>query len=124
MDKKLVLVIDDQEDLRFILKFDLQKNGYEVIQAGSGEEGIEKARTSRPDIILLDRKMPGIDGVETCRKLKRDDLTKDIPVLMISGRSLVEELKEALQVGAAGYIVKPFKFEDVISKISEVLNPA
>ena len=68
--------------------------------------------------------MPGRDGVETCRKLKRDDLTKDIPVLMISGRSLVEELKEALQVGAAGYIVKPFKFEDVISKISEVLNPA
>ena len=121
MQNKVILIIDDQDDLRFILIFDLKKEGFKVIQAKNGEEGIESARLNRPDLILLDRKMQGIDGVETCRRLKADEATKSIPVLMLSGKAQKDELEEALREGASGYIVKPFKFEELLKKISETI---
>ncbi|MBN1521783.1 MAG: response regulator [Candidatus Aureabacteria bacterium] len=117
MFQKKILVIDDQDDLRFILCFDLKKQGYDVLSANCGEKGIESARESRPDLIILDRKMPLMDGLETCRRLKADPATKDIPVLILSGKSQRGELDEALQAGAADYVIKPFQFDELMKKI-------
>ncbi len=122
MSEKVILIIDDQDDLRFILKFDLLKRGYKAIEAKNGEKGIEIAKADKPDIILLDRKMPGLSGLETCKRLKADESTKNIPVLMLSGLSEKEEINDAIKEGAAGCIIKPFKFDDLIKRIIELIG--
>ena len=118
--EKTILIIDDQKDFRFILTFDLKKNGYKTIEAENGEKGIEIAKSAIPDLILLDRKMPGADGIEVCKRLKADNVTKDIPVLMITGKSQTGELTECLEAGAVGILTKPFKFENLLSKIKNI----
>ena len=122
MENKTVLIIDDQDDLRFILSFDLKKKGYQAIQAKNGKEGIDLAKKSMPGIILLDRKMPEMDGLETCRKIKEDESIKHIPVLMVSGKAQKDELHQAVEAGAAGYIIKPFKFDELFKKIQEIMR--
>ncbi|MBN1522182.1 MAG: response regulator [Candidatus Aureabacteria bacterium] len=122
MGEKTILIVDDHGALRYILSFDLQKKGFKTVTAGSGEKGIEIAQKERPDLILLDAMMPGIDGFETCRRLKKDDSTKDIPVLMVTAKSQREDVLEGLQSGAVSYMVKPFKFEELFSKIVEIIG--
>ena len=122
MGEKTILIVDDHGALRYILSFDLQKKGFKTVTAGSGEKGIELAQKDLPDLILLDAMMPGIDGFETCRRLKKDDTTKDIPVLMVTAKSQREDVLEGLQAGAVSYMVKPFKFEELFSKIVEIIG--
>ena len=122
MGEKTILIVDDHGALRYILSFDLQKKGFKTVTAGSGEKGIEIAQKDRPDLILLDAMMPGIDGFETCRRLKKDDTTKDIPVLMVTAKSQREDVLEGLQAGAVSYMVKPFKFEELFAKIVEIIG--
>ena len=122
MGEKTILIVDDHGALRYILSFDLQKKGFKTVTAGSGEKGIEIAQKDRPDLILLDAMMPGIDGFETCRRLKKEDDTKDIPVLMVTAKSQREDVLEGLQAGAVSYMVKPFKFEELFAKIVEIIG--
>ena len=122
MGEKTILIVDDHGALRYILSFDLQKKGFKTITAGSGEKGIEIALKDKPDLILLDAMMPGIDGFETCRRLKKEEDTKDIPVLMVTAKSQREDVLEGLQAGAVSYMVKPFKFEELFAKIVEVIG--
>ena len=122
MGEKTILIVDDHGALRYILSFDLQKKGFKTITAGSGEKGIEIALKDKPDLILLDAMMPGIDGFETCRRLKKEEDTKDIPVLMVTAKSQREDVLAGLQAGAVSYMVKPFKFEELFAKIVEVIG--
>ena len=122
MGEKTILIVDDHGALRYILSFDLQKKGFKTITAGSGEKGIEVALKDHPDLILLDAMMPGIDGFETCRRLKKEEVTKDIPVLMVTAKSQREDVLEGLQAGAVSYMVKPFKFEELFAKIVEIIG--
>ncbi|MCK5707438.1 MAG: response regulator [Candidatus Aureabacteria bacterium] len=122
MGEKAILIVDDHGALRYILSFDLQKKGFKTITAGSGEKGIELAQKDKPDLILLDAMMPGIDGFETCRRLKQDEDTKNIPVLMVTAKSQREDVLEGLQAGAVSYMVKPFKFEELFNKIVEIIG--
>jgi DNA-binding response OmpR family regulator len=122
MGEKTILIVDDHGALRYILSFDLQKKGFKTITAGSGEKGIEMAEKDHPDLILLDAMMPGIDGFETCRRLKKNDSVKDIPVLMVTAKSQREDVLEGLQAGAVSYMVKPFKFEELFNKIVEIIG--
>jgi len=124
MSEKKILIIDDHGALRYILSFDLQKKGFKTLTAGTGEKGIEIAKEELPALILLDAMMPGIDGFETCRRLKAMDETKDIPVLMVTAKSQRKDVLEGLQCGALSYLVKPFKFEELYEKIVEVIGEA
>ncbi|MBN2145345.1 MAG: response regulator [Candidatus Aureabacteria bacterium] len=123
MGEKSILIIDDHGALRYILSFDLQKKGFKTLTAGNGEKGIEIAAAEKPDMILLDAMMPGIDGFETCRRLKLNEVTKNIPIVMVTAKSQRKDVLEGLQSGATSYMVKPFKFEELYNKIVEIVGP-
>ena len=106
MGEKTILIVDDHGALRYILSFDLQKKGFKTITAGSGEKGIEVAQKDSPDLILLDAMMPGIDGYQTCERLKADDRTRDIPVMFISALNDSFDKVKAFTAGGVDYIGK------------------
>ncbi len=122
MTEKIILIIDDHGALRYVLSFDLQKKGYKTLTAGNGENGIEIALAEKPDLILLDAMMPGIDGFETCRRLKATEDTKNIPVIMVTAKSQRKDVLDGFQSGVTSYMVKPFKFEELYNKIVEVIG--
>jgi two-component system phosphate regulon response regulator PhoB len=116
-----ILVADDDEDLLQALDFTLSQNGYNVIQAKDGAETIVEALESKPDLILLDIMMPNLDGFTACRELKNREDTKRIPIIMLTAKGEVEDIKTAFKVGANDYVVKPFIMEQVLEKIEELL---
>ena len=116
-----ILVADDDEDLLQALDFTLSQNGYNVIQAKDGAETIVEALESKPDLILLDIMMPDLDGFIACRELKNREDTKRIPIIMLTAKGEVEDIKTAFKAGANDYVVKPFIMEQVLEKIEEFL---
>ncbi len=116
-----ILVADDDEDLLQALDFTLSQNGYNVIQAKDGAETIVRTLELKPDIILLDIMMPDLDGFTACRELKNREDTKRIPIIMLTAKGEVEDIKTAFRVGANDYVVKPFLMEQVLEKIEEFL---
>ena len=104
-----VLLIDDEADIRSVGRLSLEKvGGWDVVDAGSGEEGIELARREQPDAILLDAMMPGIDGPATIERLKASKETSGIPVLFVTAKLQAADRERYLQLGAKGVIAKPF----------------
>ncbi|MGC4080180.1 MAG: response regulator [Rubrivivax sp.] len=103
-----ILSIEDQPDIRRLIRMTLEFKGYEVVEAGDGMQGLELARQSPPDLILLDVMMPGIDGHEVARRLQADARTRDVPVVMISALGQTVEVEAGLMSGALHYLVKPF----------------
>jgi len=116
-----ILVIDDDRDLRATVELRFSVAGFEVLQAGTGEEGIKLARSGRPLAIILDVNMPGIDGFETCRRLRADPKTASIPVIMLTTCSRVGELEEGLQAGADTYLTKPFDGPELVGEVMEIV---
>jgi two-component system alkaline phosphatase synthesis response regulator PhoP len=106
--KKTVLIIDDEVGLRNLLKFRLASFGYEVLLAEDGYAGLELAKESRPDLIILDIMMPYFNGLEVCRKLKSDYATKDIPVVFLSVLAQREDLEAGKEAGAEFFLTKPY----------------
>lgn len=115
-----ILVVDDAELDRTTLQKILQKNGYEVITAVDGPDGIQKAKTEAPDCIIMDVVMPTLSGFEAVRLLGSAPDTKHIPVIICSTKGLQTDQKWGLRIGAKDYIVKPIKEEDVITKLKLV----
>jgi CheY-like chemotaxis protein len=108
---KMILVVDDEEDILFILKNVLVKKGYSVREAYSGEECLEILKKEKPDLIFMDIMMPGIDGWEAARKIKSDPKTKDIPISMLSVKSDPEDFKRSREyAGADDHLSKPVDF--------------
>lgn len=118
-----ILLIDDDEALTTIFTAALTKEGYQIIVTNTGQEGLDKAETESPNLILLDQIMPDYSGNEVLKKLKANEKTKDIPVVILSNFSQEDLVKEALNQGAADYIFK-FQVEpkDVVQKINNVLS--
>jgi DNA-binding response OmpR family regulator len=116
-----ILVADDDEDLIQALNFTLSQNGYQVIQARDGAETIVKTLELKPDVILLDIMMPHLDGFSACRELKNREETKDVPIIMLTAKGEIEDIKTAFKAGANDYVVKPFMMEQVLEKIEEFL---
>src|SRR3989338_5031088 len=114
---KKILVIDDEQDLVDMLEITLESEGYEVLKAYDGHEGLEKSRESKPDLILLDVMLPKMDGYQVCRLLKFDDSSKDIPIVMLTARNQKQDRLTGKRVGADEYLVKPFSNEDLLKKI-------
>ena len=117
-----ILVVDDQPDNVFILQDRLENEGYEVITAYDGPAGIEKAKNENPDLVLLDVMMPGMSGFEACKIITTSDTTKDIPVILVTALTSVEDIKEGLNAGAFDYIKKPFNKTELIARIKSALR--
>jgi CheY-like chemotaxis protein len=121
MAEKILLVDDNTTNLQVLFQA-LSPEGYELLVAQSGEQALETAAEAKPDLVLLDVKMPGIDGFETFRRLRAGEATAEIPVVFISAHANVESMDEAKVLGAEGYLTKPFQFDEVIAKVREVLG--
>jgi CheY-like chemotaxis protein len=121
MAKRILLVDDNTTNLQVLFQA-LSPEGYELLVAQSGEDALETAQSAMPDLLLLDVKMPGIDGFETFRRLKAESGTAAIPVIFLSAHANVESIEQAGALGAEGYLTKPFDFDVIIAKVREVLG--
>jgi two-component system NtrC family sensor kinase len=117
-----VLLVDDNTTNLQVLFQALSPEGYELLVAQSGEQALESALEAKPHLILLDVKMPGIDGFETFRRLRAAEETASIPVLFLSAHANVESIEEAGTLGAEGYFTKPFQFDEITAKVRELLD--
>jgi len=117
-----LLVIEDEEDILELLTYNLKREGYEVQGAASGEDGLEKARRKRPDLILLDLMLPGLDGLAVCRALKSGPDTRDIPIIMVSAKGEEADVVVGLELGADDYVTKPFSPRLLLARIRAVLR--
>lgn len=112
-----VLIVDDIRSEVQLIANELAPRGYECLQASSGTEALERARLERPNLILLDIVMPGQDGFATCRQLKKDPVTKDIPVVIVSSKRGESDRFWGQKQGAAEYLCKPFSPDDLVSMV-------
>jgi len=124
MAKGKILVVDDEIYIVHILDFSLGMEGYEVLTALDGEQAIEKAHAEKPDLIVLDIMMPKLDGYETCKALKGDPATREIPVILLSAKGRNVDQKIGFEVGADDYITKPFSPREVSARVTAVLRRA
>src|SRR5438270_7458960 len=122
MAKGKILVVDDEIYIVHILDFSLGMEGYEVITALDGEQGLEKARSEHPDLIVLDIMMPRLDGYETCKMLKAGPETRHIPVILLSAKGRNVDQKVGFEVGADDYITKPFSPRKLVERINAILG--
>ena len=119
---KKILVIDDLPENVFILQDRLVQEGYEVITAYDGNEGIEKAYATLPDLILLDVMMPDISGFEVCKILTNNEKTKHIPIILVTAKASAEDTKEGLESGAFDYVKKPFNRIELMARVKSALK--
>ena len=124
MDNYKILIVDDDSDIVETMVFALQRRSFNVITAFNGVDGLIKAKYEQPDIIILDLMMPKMDGFEVCAKLKSDETTKRIPVIVFTARNDKDAHYKVFKCGNDDYIVKPFKLPDLITKINKVLLSA
>lgn len=117
MSVKRVLVVDDSPTERFFLSDLLRKNGYEVITAESGEQGVALAKSEQPDLVLMDVVMPGLNGFQATRQLSRDPATQKIPVIMCTTKDQETDRVWGMRQGAVEYVVKPVEAEVLLGKI-------
>jgi DNA-binding response OmpR family regulator len=119
-DKKIILVVDDEEDLREAMKFQLQANGFDVITASDGIEALERLKEKTPDLILLDVNMPRMTGLEFCNHIKDENGELNPAVLIVSARANIEEAFKGLNI--KGLIIKPFDLDELINKAKEIIS--
>lgn len=120
--KKSILVIDDDDDILNLIKIILSNKGYVIHTALSGEDGIKMAIKNKPDLILLDIMMPVMDGWEILKMLHTDEITRKIPVAMLTCKTDVKNKLIGLQEGAIDYITKPFSPEELVSRVNDVFR--
>ncbi len=116
----LVLVVDDERDLRTLLEFNLRQAGYQVAQAATGAEALARARSLRPQVIILDLNLPDVSGTDVCRLLKSDESTRGIPILMLTARGSEADRIAGLELGADDYVCKPFSVREVLLRVEAV----
>ena len=123
-EKKIILVIDDNADIRDLIQLICEKAGKIVMQSQDGEKGLAQIKVQRPDLILLDTTMPGISGLDVLTAIRqdRDSEISAIPVVMLTSNSAAADIKKAYEIGASSYIVKPFKREKILAEIDLLLQ--
>ncbi len=121
MSSAKILVVDDEPQIRRMMRITLSGSGYLVYEARSGEEALEKFRAHLPDLVILDLNMPGVDGLEVCRELR---LGSDVPVIILTVRNAESEKVEALDAGADDYVTKPFGMQELLARIRAALRRA
>jgi two-component system phosphate regulon response regulator PhoB len=122
MAKEKILVVDDEEDILELLKFNLSREGYQLLCATTGEQALKLSQSEIPDLILLDLMLPGIDGLEVAKLLKMNSKTKDVPVVMLTAKGEEADIVTGLELGADDYITKPFSPRIVLARVKAVLR--
>jgi DNA-binding response OmpR family regulator len=121
---RTILTIEDQPDIRRLIRMTLEFKGFEVIEAGGGAEGLELARRHAPDLILLDVMMPGVDGLSVGRSLLADPVLSRIPVVMLSALGTPRDMDAGLAAGARAYLVKPFGPWELLALVDQLIEQA
>ena len=122
MPKEKILVVDDEEDILELLRFNLSREGCQVFCALSGEEALRLVRTEIPDLVVLDLMLPGIDGLEVTRRLKSDPNTKHLPIVMLTAKGEEADIVTGLELGADDYVTKPFSPRILVARVRAVLR--
>jgi len=117
-----ILIVDDEPAIVEALSLRLGANGYEVISAADGVEGLQKARTEKPDLIILDIMLPKMDGLKVCRMLKFDEKHGSIPIILLTAKVQQLDLEQGKEAGADAYMTKPFRSDELLAKIKELLD--
>lgn len=122
MAKTSILVVDDEEDIRELVGFHLNREGFEVLFADSGEKAIDTAQAKLPNLLVLDLMLPGLDGLEVCKKLKSSSKTMHIPIIMLTAKGEESDIVSGLELGADDYITKPFSPKVLVARIRAILR--
>lgn len=118
---KRILVIEDNETNIYLVSFILKKNGLEVIEARSGEEGVELAIKEKPDLILMDIQLPGIDGLEATRRIRESEAEEEVPIVALTSYAMTGDRDKSLAAGCTGYIEKPINPDTFMGEIEKYL---
>lgn len=122
MSKETILVVDDEEDILELVRFHLSREGYDVLCAETGEEAWRKIRENHIDLLVIDLMLPGIDGLELTRRLKRDQQTRSIPVVMLTAKGEEVDIVTGLELGADDYVTKPFSPRVLVARLRAVIR--
>ena len=122
MSKEKILVVDDEQDLVKLVRFNLEKDGYKVVTAYNGEDALFLARKERPELVILDLMLPGIDGLEVCKKLKADPELANIAIVMLTAKGEEVDITLGLKLGADDYVTKPFSPKELVARVQAVLR--
>ena len=117
-----ILIVDDEIDILELVEFNLLKQGFRTLTAQDGEQALRLARKEKPDAIILDLMLPGINGLDVCRILKSDAATKDVPIIMLTARGEEEDIVKGLEMGADDYVTKPFSARELAARVRAVLR--
>ncbi|MBC8468171.1 MAG: response regulator [Planctomycetes bacterium] len=122
MSKGKILIVEDDRDIAEMVEYNLREEGYDTLSAFNGEDGVKLAKKESPDLIILDIMLPIIDGFEVCRILKKEQITADIPVIILSAKSQETDKIVGLELGADDYITKPFSPRELIARIRAIMR--
>lgn len=117
-----ILIAEDERDIRDLIEFSLTFAGFEVVTAVDGQDAVEKALAAKPDLIMMDVRMPRMTGYEACAKMKTMDEIKDIPVVILSAKGQESEIQTGLNAGAYEYILKPFAPDELIQRVKDIVS--
>ncbi|MFH0828429.1 MAG: response regulator transcription factor [Candidatus Omnitrophota bacterium] len=120
--KEKILVVDDEQDIARMISYNLKKEGFLVVEAYNGEDALNLTVSEQPDLVLLDLMLPGIDGLEVCRRLKKESRTSSIPLIMLTAKIQENDKVVGLELGADDYVSKPFSPKELIARIKAVLR--
>lgn len=124
MARGTILVVDDEKDVIELVRYNLEREGYRVVGAPSGETALAAARNELPDVVLLDRALPGLDGLEICRRLRRSEPTAHVPIILVTARVTEEDRVAGLEAGADDYMTKPFSPRELVARVRAHLRRA
>jgi len=122
--KPTILIVEDEADIRELVRYHLEQEGYAVEEADSGEKALERAAAIRPALVVLDLMLPGTDGLEVCRRLRTDDTLRELPVIMLTAKGTEVDRILGLELGADDYITKPFSPRELVARVRAVLRRA
>ncbi len=122
MASKRILAVEDEADILEVILYNLRKEGFEVVGVGDGEEGLDRALEDPPDLVLLDLMLPGLDGLEICRRLRYEASTRRLPIIMLTAKGEEADVVLGLEVGADDYLVKPFRPRELLARVRAVLR--
>src|SRR5262249_15235994 len=119
-----IVMIEDEPDILEVVAYRLEREGFEVSTSRDGEEGLARIRREHPDLVILDLMLPGVDGTEICRLVKRDPNTRDIPIIMVTAQTDESDVVLGLGLGADDYVPKPFSPRELVARVQAVLRRA
>lgn len=119
-----ILVVDDEKDIVDLVRYHLEKEGFQCLQAADGSAALRLSRAQHPDLVILDLMLPGLDGLDVCRQLRRDAVTERLPIIMLTAKAEEVDRVVGLEVGADDYVVKPFSPRELVARVKALLRRA